>query len=519
MNNDIRRLRAIWHLNRRAAGLGNDGYKPALVKEEIGEEADTKAQAQDILARRPDLLAEEHGLDIHGNEPTSEEVLTLLDIPPLPKDARLDPAIGKGAGAWLDTYVEYADAKSPMTPESFHVSAGLWLGAVAIARRLVLPMNFGDIYPNLFVAWIAPTTLFRKTTGLNVADGLAYRVYPHLLAAQDTTPEAFLSDLAGREPPNLDSLPERDREDWKRGRDYAGQRGWILDEMSGLLAQAGKDYNAGLLEALLRFYDCANRYRRSTRGQGLVIIRHSYLSLLGASTPTAMREHLLSEQLWGCGWWPRFAVLTPETRRPDWRLPRDPGSTTDLEGQLRRLYEGLPEATWPDPPEARTVMLGTGVHDAWAPYNRALSYTMLTDDLDHRLYGTYGRLPMQALKVAMILAAFDWDPGKTPVIELPHLARAMQITESWRASAHRTLAEMAATEFNRLQERVIRQVGRHEPKGASLRDVYRGMRDKEPDAIEDCLEQLVKVGLLDVERDKGSPKGGPKTDWYHLPGR
>ena len=116
----------------------------------------------------------------------------------------------------------------------------------------------------------------------------------------------------------------------------------------------------------------------------------------------------------------------------------------------------------------------------------------------------------------MILAAFDWKPGTTPVIELPHLARAMEITESWRESAHRTLAQMAASRFDRLQERVIRQVGRQEPKGASLRDVYRGMRDQEPNEIESCIEQLVKVGMLEVERDATGPKGGRPTDRYHL---
>ena len=513
---DQHKLQAIWHVNRQGAGLGDDGYDPDLVETVLGERIETRPQAQDLLQRRPDLLAEEWGVDIHGPKPTSQEAVALLDVPSLPDRAKLNPSIGTSIGEWLDAYTNHAEAVSPMTPRTFHVSAGLWLGAVAIARRLVLPMSFGDVFPNIFVAWIAPTTLFRKTTGLNVANDLAYKVFPHLLAAQDTTPEAFLSDLAGREPPNLDSLPEQDREDWKRGRNFAGQRGWILDEMSGLLAQAGRDYNAGLLEALLRFYDCAKRYRRSTRGQGLVIVRHTYLSLLGASTPTAMREHLLSEQLWGSGWWPRFAVLTPKGNRPSWKLPKEPGSTGNLEAGLRRVYEGLPEATWPDPPEPQAMMLGTGVFDAWKPYRKAVSYDLLTDDLDHRLWGSYGRLPMQALKVAMILAAFDWKPGTTPVIELPHLARAMEITESWRESAHRTLAQMAASRFDRLQERVIRQVGRQEPKGASLRDVYRGMRDQEPNEIESCIEQLVKVGMLEVERDATGPKGGRPTDRYHL---
>ena len=114
-----------------------------------------------------------------------------------------------------------------MTPRAFHESAALWLGSVAIARRLKLPMHFGDIYPNLFVAWLASTTLYRKSTALSVASKTARRVFPHLMAAQDTTPEAFLSDLAGREPPQFDTLTEADQADWRAGRDFAAQKGWV----------------------------------------------------------------------------------------------------------------------------------------------------------------------------------------------------------------------------------------------------------------------------------------------------
>ena len=60
---------------------------------------------------------------------------------------------------WLDDYIDDASSKSPMTPKLFHESAGLTLGSAAIARRLVVELPFGPIYPNLFVVWIAQTTL------------------------------------------------------------------------------------------------------------------------------------------------------------------------------------------------------------------------------------------------------------------------------------------------------------------------------------------------------------------------
>jgi len=430
------------------------------------------------------------------------------ECPPLPEWAQLDPALGAGAGGWLDTYTDYAAAISPMTPRSYHQSAALWLGAVAIARRLALPMAFGHVYPNLFICWLAPTTLYRKSTALDVARKVARSVFPHLMAAQDTTPEAFLSDLAGRDPAQLDALTQKDRDDLAAGRNFAAQKGWLLDEMSGLMSAAGKDYNAGLVESLLRFYDCDPYYVRSTRQQGRVIVHTSYLSLLGASTPAAMAQHMTAERLWSMGWWPRFAVLTPEASRPPWRVPTDdnPAAALDIQARLAALYDRLPPATYPTPPETRAARLGVDVHAAWDRYNKAVSYDLLTDDLDHRLAGTYGRLPTLALKVGLILAALDGWQGNGPTVELPHLARAISICEEWRASAHRALKLATQGEFDRAAQRVLRVAGRAGPGGATMRNLYRGMQDKEPAEIAEVVAQLVDVGELE---ELQAPTGKP----------
>jgi len=163
---------------------------------------------------------------------------------------------------------------------------------------------------------------------------------------------------------------------------------------------------------------------------------------------------------------------------------------------------------WPDPPKALCVTLGTGVYDAWQAYSKATRYDLINDDLDQRLHGCYGRLPVQAWKVAMVLAALDWQESPAPVIELPHLARAIGIVETWRASAHRALAKVAATEFERLQQRIIVQLSRHEPHGATLRDLYKSIRDRSPEEIEMSLGQLQKVNMVDEIEAPSGKRGG-----------
>ncbi|NLE58557.1 MAG: DUF3987 domain-containing protein, partial [Planctomycetes bacterium] len=379
---------------------------------------------------------------------------------------------------------------------------------------------YGAVYPNLFVLWLAITTLWRKSTALDVARVMARQAIPHLLAPQDTTPESFLTDLSGREPTNLKDLPPSLQGLWQQERNFAAQRGLVLDELSGLLAGAGKDYNAGLLEAFLRFYDCDPQYTRSTRGSGRVVVQNAYLSILGASTPAAMAQHVTEERLWSNGWWARFAILTPEESRPEWIRATEPdlAKESHLVQGLRSLYEVLPASTWPDPPEARPVLLGPGVMAAWEAYNKALSYDLLTPDLDYRLHGSYGRMPTQCLKVATILAAMDWRGrhANAPEISLGHLARAMATTEGWRASAHRALAAATVSEFDRLQRRIIRCVSKREPDGATLRDIYRQMADKTPAEIKAMVVQLVEIGMLEEARVDHGKQGGRPSFRYCL---
>lgn len=490
---------------------GNNGNAPQYTRAQL--------DAMDLLNQIPEF-AEAHRAVMQRATSFPEEPPPAIrpdPVPPsLPEWATLAPNLEQGAGKWIDGYINYAQSVSPMTPRLFHESAALYLVSVAIARRLVLRMPYDDIYPNLFIAWLAPTTLYRKSTALNIARKITREVLGHLLAPQDTTPEAILSDMAGYQPQNLASLPLAEQQAWEKSRDFAAQKGLVYDEMSGLLAGAGKDYNAGLLEAFLRFYDNDPYYERSSRGQGRVVVKNAYLSILGAATPSSMAPHFKAERLWGLGWWPRFAILTP-SGRPDWEEPREQPRPNEITSMLQALYNRLPAAKYPENPQPLTVTMGAGVMEAWSRYNRALSHELLTPDLNSWLYGTYGRLPTHALKVAMILAALDWQPGESaPHIELPHLARATAITETWRASAHRALEMTTTSETDRIRDRITRQLSKHDPQALSLRDLSKLLVDIDKPSLEMTLQDMTRLGeVIEVDAGTGA-KGGRPTKRYLL---
>ncbi|MFN2184288.1 MAG: hypothetical protein ACK2UU_09875, partial [Anaerolineae bacterium] len=244
-------------------------------------------------------------------------------VPDLPQAARLTAeteAQAAEVGRWLDAYVSFACDVSPLTPPELHQSAGLWLGSVAIARRVRLRLRHDDLYPNLLVLWICDTTIYAKTTGMNIAKRLARAVFPHLLAVSEFSPEALLDDFAGRQPLGLQDLPEEDRSLWTERRNFAAQRGIVLDEAASLFSSFKRDYNAGLPYYLLRLSDCDPEVEKLTRGSGKVVAHNTYLSFLGSTTAASLMRTDL-DFLWGSGLWPRFALLTP-SELPPWRSPK-----------------------------------------------------------------------------------------------------------------------------------------------------------------------------------------------------
>ena len=472
----------------------------------------------------------------------------LLSVPPLPASASLDPSLAAGASSWLDTYVAYASTVCPMLPPLFHESAALWLASVAVARRLYVSISGRPIYPDLFVAWIVPNGLYETAAAFDLVRDLAERAFPGLLAPSHITPLDLLYLFAGCLGP---------REGWGRWeRTYDGnqqddhfpaQRGWLLGDLSRLLPTRRAFHSRGL-GLLVDFYQCHPRYRYATNPLGFLTVPNTYLSLLSCATPASIAGSLSDRALWDLGWWPSFALIVPEPGRPAWQLPAPTPEPPAHLPTLVRLFQKLPGNGQPDHYRPCQVELAPGVAAAWLRYQRALAYDLLTPDLDARLWNAYSQLPVQLIKVATLLAALDWvaslppdpppapktrgrakpqdvpapedGPGDRPTITLPHLARAQSIVEAWRASLHRALAAGRAAASGdldaRLSARILRQIEKHEPAGATARDVYHNLADRKPSEIAARLAQLVTLGLVETIPGPDLPGPGGPTTYYRV---
>ena len=231
-----------------------------------------------------------------------------------------------------------------------------------------------------------------------------------------------------------------------------------------------------------------------------------------------MAPHLASNSaLWGNGWWPRFAILCPETDRPAWRESQDtdPNKKQALIDVLTAIYTALPGPVYPEPVAARSVTIDPDAFNAWRRYGKALRYDLQIDGgLPENLHGLYGRLPTQALKIAILLATIDTPAA--PAITLAYYARAQAIAETWRASAHRVQALTIQADANKMADRIIKTVSAAGGEGISAREVRNSMRDVDVWKLETELTSLVNVGELTKTERKPGSKGGRPTVLYSL---
>jgi hypothetical protein len=473
--------------------------------------------ATDIeIARRwfgQEFVSQVFAVDPHAPPPV-QTVDPVGLVPPLPKIAKLDEGQAR-AGRWLDEFMKWARLKASMTDPLFLEAGGLWLLSMATARRVALTLDFGTIYNPLYVLWCAGTTYWRKSTGLRTVEKLARQTMPHLMLAAQATPEMLLARLAGQLPINYDKLPPDVQALELQGQQFAGQRGFISDEVSKLFA---KKYMEGLPEVLMEMYDTPPMVEQEFKTQGRLVVFNPGLSLLTATTPSRLGS-VFGDGEWEDGLLPRFALLTPTSdfvrREHATRASAQHEPPLPLAQTLHALYRKLPEPEAPDALSGSTSSslrtLEIGITDAalerFNVYADAMhDFTGPRGGIDERLTGVYGRLPIMGLKIAMSLSLIEWAADGKMGIDVQHWARAQDIVEKWRASSHRLLTDLNRSSDQKYEDRIIDFLRMGHTRPPSKYEIYRGARIHKRTEAYAAIEALKDDGRIG-EVESGGHRG------------
>lgn len=416
-------------------------------------------------------------------ERTNGKVVTPLDdFPPLPASAQLPKHTSNGACTWLDEYIAFSRYWSPRSYDAFHEAVGLWVLSTVAARRVRVPFG-GDRFSHLYIALCGRTSVYAKSTAAKIGmDVLRESGLDHLLAADESTPQALIRSLTVRVPDNFDDLPQLRQERIRMRLPFAAQRGWFYDEFGQKLhAMMRSDGTMADFRGLLRrFDDCPERYEYDTIGRGSDIVERPYLALLASFTPADMKPFAnRGASLWNDGFFARFAFVVPpsETARTSAEFPSGqrtiPSSLIEpLQAWHTRLGIAIADIQpildkkekptgkysvsfgYTIPGMTTACTLGDGVHTAFYAYHNGLT-DIVTKSENSDLDGNYTRFAEKALRVAMLFASLE--NGNR--IELRHWARAQEITERWRRSLHYLIPQVAAAEPSAkktLEDRAIR---------------------------------------------------------------
>jgi len=485
---------------------------------------------QQILSRNTTISAQVLRIDPNGALPTAAKVNDDTYVPPLARSAQLTDkllASAETVGVFHRDCLAWLSQRSPMTPRIFLESGPLWSVGLAVARRCVLHLGFGDIYPNLYYLWVAPTTYYHKSTGLNAITDMVRDTMPHLMLPATTSPEMLVAKLAGEKPSNYEKLFPFEKRIEDLAARFAGQRGIIIDEASKMLIP--KKYMEGHTETMMEMFDAPRRLERELRGDGKLIVYNPALALIGATTPARLGRYITDSE-WEDGLMARFLCLTPTEKEIKCVL-NDHNLDThefphDLKARLLRIYNAFPM-----PPDefalhsleepvrypAISATMDRAVFDLFNAYYTALH--QMTDprrSLDDRLRGNYGRFSTMALKLALILAIMDWtDEGmqNAPRVTTAHWARGQMLAEDYRASVHRLLDELSIGLDVKNEKKVLDFIARHGERPPSARDILRSAGVKSRKEVDATLAALIDDGVIEIAERK---TGGRSARGYRV---
>lgn len=192
---------------------------------------------------------------------------------------------------FISEYIAYALACTD-APVSFHLIIVFLLLSAVVGRKIVVRFSHGNVYPNLWIILLGPSSISRKTTAINIGK----RVLPpnlHYLA-EESSPEGLISSL-----------------------DLNGIGVLIRDEIGGFLQNLTRQYMKGFKEFLNNLFDCPDKYQRTLRNKEYNI-ENACVSILGATTKSRLLRNMNEDDLLS-GFFARFIYILPSLENRKWK--------------------------------------------------------------------------------------------------------------------------------------------------------------------------------------------------------
>lgn len=274
---------------------------------------------------------------------------------------------------WLLSFRDWTLPRSE-APETFIFWTGLFTLASVIKRRVKVPKRYlgsWEVYPHLYLMFVAPPGQGRKTTTIDYADDLLGDVPNIQVAAHAMTQQVLMKRLSDSSDSSIS----------------------IRSKEFGTFYKPSGDV---MIDFLTDLYDGKKSHTSDTIMRGLEFATNPCVNLLAATTPKWITENL-SEVMIGGGFTSRVIFVYEEhvRRRQMFYESLDLGALdkirTKLVADLIHLSSNV---------EGEFV-LDDACKSFVEEWYRKTADRYLKED--YRLHGYYERKPAHALKVAMLM--------------------------------------------------------------------------------------------------------------------
>ena len=236
-------------------------------------------------------------------------------------------------GDFISDYISYASESSEV-PAIFHRWAAIaGLGAY-LGRQYYFKHGHFNIYPNIYSMLIgSPGT--RKSTAIKLMKKILLDAGYNTIAADKTTKEKFLMDLAGEVGEHDGKLtPDELLDQNLFGADDAKQDAEVFvmaDEFNDFFGNG----NVEFISLLGTLWDYSGVYRSRIKNGKSISVNNPTISILGGNTPTGFSLAFPTEIL-GQGFFSRILLIYGEPNGKRIAFPRSPEMAATL-----RIIESL----------------------------------------------------------------------------------------------------------------------------------------------------------------------------------
>lgn len=310
---------------------------------------------------------------------------------------------------WISAFENYTENSE--SPRSFHLWAACSAVAAALQRRCYITWGHNTVYPNMYVVLVGPSGRARKSEPINISRYFIEKLNIPLIG-EDNSQEAIIREMKN----SVQSFTDRRT----RRIQFHSSVSCFLEELSVFTGQQ----NTQFLAYLTNWYDSRDKWKRSTKHQGIDEIIGMCFNMLAATAPDWL-PYILPREAIGGGFTSRCIFVVEERKSKIVANPNLHKPDASLAKHLSVDLELINTMSGPFELDQKATELYTEWYIKEEEKNEVGRSTMG----DELFNGYTARRPMHLFKLAMVMSASRGDDYAITAKDFNRAKALLEITE------------------------------------------------------------------------------------------